>query len=180
MLNGEKMSSRNPDGTEKTEEEKAVFYAKNILEMLDGMFHDRSLSYNVLAGEILKSDPKTVKNVDATTLMNPNISFGLYISYTTARMKSADIEPLCNEHFVDFDIAHAHMRALNEKAPSHLFMAVLNHCMKINTLYKTHQIKGNAENKKMFTDLMMDLELGLKLLGMFSVDKVLKESDPTT
>ena len=43
---------------------------------------------------------------------------------------------------------------------------------KINKLYESHYIKGNAENISMFSDLISDLELGMNKLGMFSIDKV--------
>jgi len=177
MLNGEKMSSRNEDGTEKTEEEKRAIYAKDVLEMLDGMFHDELLSYNVLAGQILRGDPKSTKNINGNTLGEPNNSVGLYISYTTARLKSAGIEPRCSTKFSYSSLGYAYVKSLQNKAPHHLFGALMDHCMKINALYKTHRISGNEENKALFTGMMMDLELGLKKLGLFSVNSVIRQEN---
>lgn len=175
LLNGLKMSSRNEDGTEKTEEEKKAIYAKEVLEMLNDMFQDDLLSYNVLAGQILRAEPKSTKNINGKTLADPSNSVGLYVSYTTARLKSAGIEPLCNDMFASLSLGYAYVKALNNKAPHALFGALVDHCMKINSLYKSHHIAGNPTNKAMFSGMMMDLELGLKLLGMFSVDRVMRQ-----
>lgn len=172
LLNGEKMSSRNEDGTEKTEEEKREIYAKDVMEMLDGLFNDPLLSFNVLAGQILKSDPKSTKDINGKTIADPNSSIGLYISYTSARMKSAGVEPLKSEKFKDITLGYAYAKSMYAKEPHHLFNALFKHCMSMNALYRTHRISGNEENKRMFTDMMMDLELGLSTLGMFSIDRV--------
>lgn len=172
LLNGAKMSSRNEDGTEKTEEEKKAIYAKDVLEMLNGMFQDDHLSYNVLAGQILRADPKSTKKINGTTLTDPNNSIGLYISYTTARLKSAGIEPLCAEKFSNPSLGYAYAKSLHSKAPHTLFNALSDHCMQINSLYRTHRIADSSENHQMFLELMKDLELGLKKLGLFSVERV--------
>jgi hypothetical protein len=42
----------------------------------------------------------------------------------------------------------------------------------INNLYGKHKIEGNPENEVMFSTLKEDLELGMKKLGLFLVDKV--------
>ncbi len=175
LLGGVKLSSRNEDGSEKTDEEKKAIYAKDVLEMLNGLFHDDKLSYNVLAGQILRADPKSVKKINGATLAEPQNSVGLYISYTTARLKSAGIEPLCSDMFSSLPLGYAYAKALHNKAPHLLFGALTDHCMKINSLYKDHRIADNPMNKAMFTSMMMDLEFGLKLLGMFSVERVIKQ-----
>jgi arginyl-tRNA synthetase len=177
LLNGAKLSNRNVDGSEKTEEEKKKIYAKEVLEMLNGIFNDNLLSFNVLAGHILKADPKSTKNIDANKLADPNVSFGLYLSYTTARLKSAGIEPICGEKFQSLALGYAYAKAMFNKAPHTLFNALTDHCMYINSLYKTHRIIGNEKNKTMFGELMMDLELGLKVLGLYSIDKVESQHD---
>lgn len=172
LLNGAKLSSRNEDGTEKTEEEKKQIYAKEILEMLNEMFGDDHLSYNVLAGHILKAAPRTTKKIDAKTLADVNVSFGLYISYTNARLCSAGIEPVCAEEFRSWRLSYAYARSLWQREPNWLFMALFSHCKHINSLYGTHRISGNPENHAMFSGLMLDLQLGLKKLGLFSVERV--------
>lgn len=177
LLKGMKMSSRNEDGTEKTEEEKKAMYAKEVLEMLNELFQDDKLSYNVLAGYILRADPKSNKNIDGTTLAEPNNSSGLYLSYTTARLKSAGVEPLRSDMFSTIALGYAYAKALHNKAPHILFGALMDHCRTINGLYATHRIVDDPKNARMFTGMMMDLEFGLKLLGMFSVDRVIKQED---
>jgi len=172
LLNGLKMSSRNEDGTEKTEEEKKEIYAKEILEKLNEMFGDDHLAYNVLAGHILKAAPKTTKKIDGKTLSDVNISLGLYISYTNARLCSAGIEPVCGDEFRSWKLSYAYARALWQREPNWLFMALFNHCTRINSLYRTHRISGSPENHAMFSGLMLDLQLGLKKLGLYSVERV--------
>ena len=56
--------------------------------------------------------------------------------------------------------------------PNTLFEALVSHCKYINTLYETHYIKDNETNKILFSELISDLEFGMKKLGMFPVDKV--------
>lgn len=177
LFNGKKLSSRNENGTEKTEEEKREIYAKEVLETLDGIFVDPLLSFNVLAGEILKSDPKSTKDIKVKSIADPNTAIGLYMSYTTARMKSAGVSPEKSSKFKSVLLGYAYAKSMNAKEPHHLFNALFKHCMHMNTLYKTHRIAGNQENKKLFSDLMMDLELGLRTLGMFIIDSVKRQDD---
>lgn len=177
LLNGVKMSSRNEDGSEKTEEEKKAIYAKEVLDMLNGMFDDDFLSYNVLAGQILGIEPRSTKNIDGNKLGELNNSSGLYVSYTTARMKSAGVFGVPSDVFSSLSLGYAYVKSLHNKTPHTLFKAVYEHCMKMNSLYKTHRISDNDANKEMFSGMMTDLELGLKKLGMFSVDKVINKSE---
>jgi hypothetical protein len=177
LLNGLKMSSRNEDGSEKTEEEKKAIYVKDVLETLNEMFQDDLLTYNVLAGQILRTDPKSTKNINGATLGDPNNSVGLYISYTTARLKSAGVNVVCPDKFSSLSLGYAYVKSLQHKSTHTLFGALMNHCMKINSLYRDHRIADSPENKAMFSELMMDLELGLKKLGMFSVERVIRPDD---
>lgn len=177
LLNGKKMSSRNEDGTEKTDEEKREIYAKEVMETLDGIFVDPFLSFNVLAGEILRADPKSTKNIKTSTISDPSKSIGLYLSYTTARMNSAGVLPEKTLKFKDMLLGYAYAKSMNSKEPHHLFNALFKHCMHMNGLYKTHRIVGNEQNKLMFSDMMADLELGLRTLGLFSINSVSKQEE---
>jgi len=177
LFNGKKLSSRNEDGTEKTEDEKREIYAKEVMETLDGIFKDPLLSFNVLAGEILKSSPTSTKDIRVKDIADPNKSIGLYLSYTTARMKSAGVNPEPSEKFKDMSLGYAYVKSMNTLEPHHLFNALFKHCMNINALYKTHRIEGNEENHRMFSEKMADLELGLRTLGLFSIDKIARDTD---
>ncbi len=164
LLNGEKISSRTGN----------VIYASEVFDLFNDMFKDDQISYNVLAGQILKSDPKSSKNINMDMVGNVKTSMGLYISYTTARLKSAGIEPLCSDKFISNNLSYSYVKALVDNSPHYLFNSLIDHCKVINNLYsnKDYKIVGNESNKSMFTKLMMDLELGLKKLGLFSIEKI--------
>lgn len=150
-----------------------VILMEDVVEYLNNIFdNDHKLVFNVLAGQILKSDPKVNKNLNMDTITNPKNSQGLYISYTMASLKSAGVVIKEKEDFNSNELKFSYIKAFNQKNPSILFNALYNHCKKINKLYQTHQIKGNDLNNKMFGVLLEDLELSAKKLGLFSINKV--------
>jgi arginyl-tRNA synthetase len=158
-----KMSSR--DGN--------VIYFEDLLKAcLEMLNNDYELVYNVLAGFILKVDPKKDKSINTTNLYHSKNSPGLYLSYTLARLTSAGVRAMKTDKFNDSSLQFKYMKAMYNLQPNILFNALVDHCKKINGLYETHKIEGNPENEVMFSNFKEDLELGMKTLGLFLVDKV--------
>jgi arginyl-tRNA synthetase len=133
---------------------------------------DIKLVWNVLAGQILKSSPSSIKKIDIDTIQDFKQSLGLYISYTQARMWSAGIEHQEIEKYSNEVLDFKSLKAYCTLQPNMLFEEVIEHCKKINSLYDTHIIKDNPENKEMFQNLTNDLMLGCKQLGLFKIEKI--------
>ena len=158
-----KMSSR--DGN-------VIFFADLIEECLEKFNNDWELVYNILAGFIIKIEPKKDKSINMKMLNNPKNSPGLYVSYTLARLTSAGVRAMKIDKFNNNELQFKYMKALDNLNPSILFNGLVEHCKMINGLYGTHQIQGNTENEIMFSNFKEDLEFGMKKLGLFLVDKV--------
>lgn len=159
-----KMSSR--DGN-------VIFFNDLIEDCLKEFNNDWNLVYNVLAGFILKIEPTKDKKIDMELLKNPKNSPGLYLSYTLARLTSAGVRGAkVDDKFNSTELQFKYMKSLCNLQPNILFNALAEHCKIINNLYVTHRIEGNPENIVMFGNLKEDLELGMKKLGLFLVDKV--------
>jgi arginyl-tRNA synthetase len=163
-LTGAKMSSRGGN---------VIFFSDLIEDCLKEFNNDWNLVYNVLAGFILKIEPKKDKNIDMEMLKNPKNSPGLYLSYTLARLTSAGVvADNFEDKFNSTELQFKYMKSVSNLQPNILFNALVEHCKLINSLYSTHRIDDNLENKAMFSNLKEDLELGMKKLGLFIVDKV--------
>lgn len=165
MIDGQKMSSR--DGN--------VIYASEAIDKLMLLINDKKLVANVLKGQILKSNLDSVKNIDTKNLENPKNSPGLYLSYTQARFKSAGIHPRKDSKWKSNKIHLAYLRAKNNLEPNILLKALEDLCKEINGMYGTHKIEGNEENGSMFQPYLDDLYTGMKMLGMYSIDSVIRD-----
>ena len=163
FLNGKKMSSS---------EGNIIYLEEFINDMLKLFNNDIKLVYNILAGQILKSLPTGKKTIDTELLNNPKISYGLYLSYTMAHIKSCGVSTKEIEVYSSQELAYLDLKAKVNLMPNILLDGLVKHCKKINQLYEKHYITDNPENIEMFSTLISDLELGMKTLGMFSVDKV--------
>lgn len=162
-LTGAKMASRHGN---------VIYFSDVIKEFLAEFDNDWELAYNVLAGFILKVDPKKDKNINMKLLKNAKNSPGLYLSYALARLNSAGVRASKTDKFNNNELQFHYMKALANLQPNHLFNALIEHCKMINSKYETHKIKDNPENIAMFENFKEDLELGMKKLGLFLVDKV--------
>lgn len=162
LLDGKKMSSS---------EGNVIFLDDFITELLS-LFNNIELVYNIIAGQILKSSPTSNKSISMNLIGNPKLSSGLYLSYTMAHIKSCGVVTQNSSVFYDKELEFLELKSKCNLSPNILFNGLLNHCKKINKLYETHYIKDNSENIKMFSDLISDLELGMKKLGLFSIDTV--------
>ena len=150
-----------------------VIWMKDVLEYLMETFdNNEKLCYNVFAGLILKSTPKSDKNIDFDEIKNPLNSQGLYLSYTLAKLKSAGCNIYPYNNFKSQDLQFKYLKALDSFMPNVLFDGLLDHAKKISSLYATHKIKDNPENKLMFEELGNDLLTGMMSLGLFDIDKV--------
>ena len=162
LLDGKKMSSS----------EGNVIFLDDFITQLLSLFNNIELVYNIIAGQILKSTPTSNKSISMNLIGNPKLSSGLYLSYTMAHIKSCGVVTQNNSIFYDKELEFLELKSKCNLSPNILFNGLLNHCKKINKLYETHYIKDNVENIKLFSDLISDLELGMKKLGLFSVDIV--------
>ena len=162
MLDGKKMSSS----------EGNVIYLQEMLDKLLQQFNDIQLVWNILAGMILKTEPKNIKNIDTAVLQNSKISPGLYISYTMAKMNSAGIDLIPATEYVSQELALKSLKSKVSLKPNFLMDAIVNQCKLINQFYETHFIKDNAVNKKMFQSFTSDLLKATSELGFFPIKKV--------
>lgn len=163
LLDGKKMSSS----------EGNVIYMEDFINDLMSKFNnDIKLVYNIIAGQILKSTPKSNKSIDSNLISNPRLSLGLYLSYTMAHIKSCGVETLPINNYFSKELQFFDIKSKTNLSPNILFDALVKHCKKINSLYETNYIKNNDENKKLFSNLISDLELGMNRLGLFSINKV--------
>ncbi len=163
LLDGKKMSSS----------EGNIIYLQDFIDDLMKKFNnDIKLVYNILVGQILKSVPGNNKSIDSKLINNPKLSLGLYLSYTMAHIKSCGVTTQGKDTYYSKELEFAELKSKINLTPNLLFNELVNHCKKINVMYETHYIKGNEENIKIFSDLISDLELGMKKLGMFSIEKV--------
>jgi hypothetical protein len=161
------------DGKKMSSSEGNVIFAEDIFnQLLDKFSGDEKLVWNVIAGQILKSTPNSVKNIDMKQIENVKQSAGLYISYTMARMWSAGIEYIETDTIEDPALLFKSMKAKFNLQPNILFEEVIEHCKKINNLYITHKIKDNDANTKLFQSLTNDLVTTTKKLGLFKINKL--------
>lgn len=163
MINGKKMSSS---------EGNVIMMEDIISQVADKFDGDKKLAWNVIAGHILKYSSESIKNIDIDSIDNVKSSWGLYLSYTLAKMKSAGMIPNSNSDFISNQLKWSHLQSKTEKSPHYLFNALVDHCKKISQMYTKMYIKDNVENQKVYQPLLDDLILGMTKLGLFNVEKV--------
>ena len=156
------------DGVKMSSSKGNVIFLSEMFDKLD--FDDDQLKYNIMAGQFLKSNPGSNKNVELSKLSNPKTSVGLYLSYTTARLYSAGLtleeEPLKGK------LEFLFLKSQKELNPSILLKELEVVANSINKLYLTHTIKDNTENQIMFKKLGDQLVSGMMKLGMYNINKV--------
>jgi arginyl-tRNA synthetase len=160
------------NGMKKSTRSGCAEFIHNIVDFLLEKFDDKKLIYNILAGQILKSVPKNNIEINMEQLANPKSSLGLYISYTLARMKSTGIEYDLLDSFNSLQLSFIERKSKDNLNPSLLFNEIVNLCKKINNLYTEHSIKKDKDNANYFIKHVQDLEYGMKILGLFSIEKV--------
>jgi len=162
-VSGKKMASRTGN----------VIFVDEFIEQMNEQFNNNiSLIYNLFAGFILKSNPEVNKGINLDIINNPKNSAGLYISYTTARLISAGCEIIHFNEFTSRDLEFACLKSRINLKPNVLFESLVEYCKEINSLYGTCIIRGSENNKKMFEEKLSNLVLGIKLLGLFVIEKV--------
>lgn len=150
-----------------------VIYLEDLInELLPKFNDDLKLVYNVVAGYMISSRKEKDRVFDLDTISNIDQSFGLYISYTMARLKSAGLKINPIEKFSDPELTYSVISCKKTVSPHVLFERLVDLCKKVNQLYVTHRIVDNPENQKMFSVLLDDLALGMKKLGLFEIEKV--------
>jgi arginyl-tRNA synthetase len=163
MIDGKKMSSS--DGN--------IIFASDIIDKFKNEFKDTKVGVNILKGQILKSKPSSVKNINTKDIHNPKTSFGLYLSYTTARLNSAGLTPNENiNEFISKELEYIYLKSKYNLTPNTFLKGLVELSGKINNLYLNHTIKGNEGNQKMFQPLLDDLVYGMDKLGMYYIEKI--------
>tara|TARA_R110000772_G_scaffold2410_1_gene8351 strand:- start:59455 stop:60630 length:1176 start_codon:yes stop_codon:yes gene_type:complete len=163
MIDGKKMSSS--DGN--------IILAQEIIDKFKNEFEDIKVGVNILKGQILKSKPSSVKNINTKDIHNPKTSFGLYLSYTTARLHSAGSVP--SKNITDFnsnEMKYLYLKSKYNLTPNVLLKGLVELSSKINNLYLNYTIKGNEDNQKMFQPLLDDLVYGMDKIGMYYIEKI--------
>lgn len=161
------------DGKKMSSSEGNVIFMEDVLNNVKDKFSgDEQLAWNVICGQILKYSLESVKDIKMKDITNVKLSQGLYISYTMARMFSAGLEKNNKSSFHSKKLNYLLFKSKCNIQPNILFEGIVDLCKDINSLYVTHVIKDNEENKKMFQLLVDDLILGVNKLGMFVIDKV--------
>ena len=162
-IDGKKMSSSTGN----------VIMADEVIDLIKSKFNDDlKLTWNVIAGYLLKYTPNSIKDISLKSIDNVKSSYGLYLSYTLAKMKSAGMKPNNSSKFNSNELQFKLLKAQYNLSPNILFESLIELCKKISALYTTHHIKDNLENQKMYQPLLDDLSLGMHLVGMFNIDKV--------
>jgi len=156
-LNGSKMSSR----------EGNVVFMEEVVSKLNEGFNNLKLTYNVLAGSLIKSNPTTNKNINMTDLMDVKKSLGLYVSYSLARLDKLPIE------FEKVEISplvkYLYAKSKIKLNPSILFNKLVEVCQAFNGDYES---KSSQENVELYSQYKVDAEYMFDKLGLYKVEKV--------
>ena len=161
------------DGKKMSSSEGNVIFLEDILNTVLSKFDNNlELSWNVLCGHILKYDIPSMKDIKLSQIDNVKTSFGLYMSYTLARLKSAGMIANPIKKFSSDWLNFKLLKTRTLVTPNILFEELVEHCRSINQFYIEKRIKDNEENQKFFQPMLDDLILGMKVLGMFEIDKV--------
>ena len=96
----------------------------------------------------------------------------MYLSYTLAKIKSCGVDTKNINQYQSQKLQVAHIKSIQNLQPNILLDELQNHAKHISKLYEDNYIKGNSDNIEMFSNLISDLEFGMKNLGLFSVKKV--------
>jgi hypothetical protein len=161
------------DGKKQSSSMGNVIFMEDILTLVKEKFNnDSELTWNVLAGHILKYDLPSTKDINLAQIDNVKTSHGLYLSYTLARLKSAGMSPKRIKNFNSLPLQYKLLRTKTFITPNILFEELIELCRVINQLYITKHIKDNEENQIMFQPMLDDLLHGMELLGLFNIDKV--------
>ena len=163
MLNGKKMSSSKGN---------VIYLDKFLDDMMKTFDNNFELAYNVIAGKLLHSQPSQIKSIDTKLIKNPKQSVGLYLSYTLAKIKSCGVDTKNINQYQSQKLQVAHIKSIQNLQPNILLDELQNHAKHISKLYEYNYIKDNSDNIEMFSNLISDLEFGMKNLGLFSVKKV--------
>ena len=159
-LQGEKMSSRKGN----------VIYMTDLIDIVNQEFNNLNLTYNVLAGSILMSNPTRDLKVSLDNLSDPKQSVGMYISYTTARLLNLPIDynKYVNQQ-VDLEVKFMVYKSKMTLNPSLLCGYLHKYCKKINVDYTNIQAKDNEE---LYVNHLHNLQYMLNKLGLYTINKI--------
>jgi arginyl-tRNA synthetase len=158
---GKKMSSR--DGK--------VIMGQEVYDLLVEEFPNPQLAYNVFAGFILNSTPKSQKKIDMDSIADVKNSPGLYLSYTLARLQSAGMKVNWGSSY-SHQLSHATLKAQFNRNPKFLMTYLMKLARVINGMYVTIRIMDNPEGQALYQPLLNDLATGMSWLGIFMVKEV--------
>lgn len=159
-INGEKMSSRVGN----------VFYMSDVIEMFRALLnvYDLKLVYNCFAGYILNTNPSKSKTINTELLTNLKSNYGLYISYTTARLYNMTTK-LNDELLVTLSTRFIYLKSKHLLNPSLLFKWLISLCEQVNSNYKTLNSKDGFN---FYSQLYSDILFCINKLGLYVIEKV--------
>jgi hypothetical protein len=138
------------------------------------LFGDYKLAYNVVVGIILSSNINSDRLIDLTNENKLRTSNGIYLSETLVKLKDLGIVYDSKDNFNSNLLQYAYIDSYSNINPKILFDALIEHCNNINDIYnKAEENIVENDNVKVFLSGMLeDLELGMKMLGMFIIENV--------
>lgn len=145
--------------------------AQDIYDILIKEFPNPQLAYNVLAGFILNSSPKSSKVINLDLIKDVKQSPGLYLSYTLARLQSAGLKVNWGALYGN-ELSYATKKAQSQKNPKVLLAYLMKLAKKINNLYTSVRILDNPEGQELFQPMLNDLATGMIFLGFYPVKEV--------
>jgi arginyl-tRNA synthetase len=162
-LNGKKMSSRL--GNTVMMKDLIASLHENIKVSNADLTNDEldKIAYNAFAGSILKSNPKSSKNVNEDILCDLKQSQGLYMSYCLVRLNS--MMKTVGECKEDVMLAFHYHKSVLLQNPSILFNELYEYCKAFSKDYET---KSYINNKSLYSSYHYNISKYMKLLGLYT------------
>ena len=143
---------------------------KDLVLKFESKFKNYKIAYNSMSGLIFEKNKKD----KSIKLENLEKSKGLFLTETLVKLKNLG-EPYEKKDEFSFNILQfGYLKTLWNLNPHFLFDALVKHCENINNIYNDDKYNLSEDvNVKIFLmNMLEDLELGMRKLGMFIVDEI--------
>lgn len=121
------------------------------------------LAYNAFAGRLLRSNPKSEKNIKLEDIIDLKQSDGLYLTYTLIRLKKLNIGVVSNSD--DLRLAFSLYSSVTNLNPSLLSSELFRYCQQIN---KDYSMIKSVYNPILYAKYLYNLEKYMDKLGLFT------------
>jgi len=156
-LQGSKMSSR----------EGNVIFMNDFIKEINQEFNNLDLTYNIASSFILKTNPKTKKNIDLSIIKDYNQNLGLYISYSMARLSNLPIK--FENKSISSDIKFMYLKSKYSLNPSILFNYLLKICQNFNSDYS--KLKSQ-DNINIYSQYFSNIRFCQEKLGLYWINNI--------